>query len=91
MNADSPNASSFVRATLIPTAAAARSLERTAMNIRPGGRVAQPRDQQPDQAARSTSTNDAEDHARVGVALGDPEVQPEERRRRDVAGRAGRR
>ena len=37
MNADRAKASSFVRATSIPTALAARSLERTAMNIRPAG------------------------------------------------------
>ena len=35
MNADSANASSLAGATRIPAAAAARSLERTAMSIRP--------------------------------------------------------
>ena len=37
MNDDRPNASIFVRATLMPTALAARSLDRTAMNMRPAG------------------------------------------------------
>ena len=90
MNADSPNASSFVRATLIPTAAAARSFERTAMNIRPAGAL----------RSRATSSptrhdddqhEDAEDHARVRVALRDPDVPAEDRRRRDRRARAARR
>ena len=90
MNADRPNASSFVRATSIPTARRGALVGAHGDEHPAGRRVAQPRDEQPDQAD-DDQHEDAEDHARVGVALGDPDVEPEDRRRRDVAARAGRR
>ena len=64
MNADSPNASSFVRATSMPTAAAARSLERTAMNIRPAG------------ALRSRATNRPMRHTMTSTKIANTSELP---------------
>ena len=54
MNADSANAKSLAGATRIPAAAAARSLERTAISIRP---VAEPRIRATDSPTSVTMTS----------------------------------
>ncbi len=46
-----------MRATSMPTAAAARSLERTAMNIRPAGALRSRATADADQASTISSTN----------------------------------
>ena len=73
----------------MPAAAAARSFERTAMNIRPVGELRSRATRQPDQRDDDQHEH-AEDHPRVVVALGDPEIPPEQRRRVHAAA-AGRR